>query len=258
LLIQPGSPDGTPEILTLTPQDAEAIQRDCPAVVAAAPVVRGRTSVHSGDKQWVPLYIYGTTPTFLEVRDWQKLAQGKMFTNKNVGEANKVCVLGQTVARELFGDESPVGKEVRVDKVPLKVVGVLSSRGANPMGLDQDDILLAPWTTIRGTLLSSRPSTAPTPSASTTVNSLHQRYPGNVDSVYPTVDPLRQVDFAQQARFTSIDQILVRARSTQDVEAANRQVRDLLRERHRLKAGQPDDFNIRDMTDLTKALSSQR
>jgi len=97
-----------------------------------------------GNKNWVPLYIHGTTPAFLEVRDWNQLTEGRMFSERDVRNADKVCLIGQTLARELFQNTSPVGREVRVQNVPLEVVGVLSRKGANMMGMDQDDILIAP------------------------------------------------------------------------------------------------------------------
>jgi ABC-type antimicrobial peptide transport system permease subunit len=92
--------------------------------------------------------------------------------------------------------------------------------------------------------------------AATTVNTLNQSYPGKQDSVYPTIDPLRPVDYPQQTRFPNIDQIIARANSGEEIPLAIRQITDLLHERHHIKAGQPDDFAIRDMTEMAKALGS--
>src|SRR3954449_10275592 len=121
LLVQPGTASsggvslGGGSVITLTPQDAEAILRECrPTVSAVAPVVRARTQVVYGNRNWVPMYIYGTTPAFLQVRDWEDLEEGETFTDRDVLGGTKVCVLGQTLVRELFGGESPIGKEVRV------------------------------------------------------------------------------------------------------------------------------------------------
>jgi ABC-type antimicrobial peptide transport system permease subunit len=92
--------------------------------------------------------------------------------------------------------------------------------------------------------------------AATTVNSLNQSYPGSQDSVYPGQDPLRAVDYPQQTRFASIDQILVRANSADEIQLAIRQITDLLHERHHIKLGQPNDFGVRDMTEMSNALGS--
>src|SRR6266849_6239912 len=132
LLVQPGTASsggvtfGSGSVLTLTPGDGDAILRECPSVVSVAPVVRARTQVVYGNRNWVPLYIYGTTPSFLDVRDWQELDDGAMFSEQDVRGANKVCLVGQTLVRELFQDESPLCKEIRIQNVSFKVVGVLA------------------------------------------------------------------------------------------------------------------------------------
>src|SRR5579884_2142796 len=156
LLVMPGTASsggvsfGSGSVITLTPDDAEAIAHECrPAVSAVAPIVRARTQVVYGNRNWVPMYIYGTTPSYLEVRDWQEMDEGDVFTDRDVRNGSKVCLLGQTLVRELFGDESPLNKEIRVQNVSFKVVGVLGRKGANMMGMDKDDVLLAPWTTIK-------------------------------------------------------------------------------------------------------------
>jgi ABC-type antimicrobial peptide transport system permease subunit len=266
LLVQPGTASsggvsfGSGSVITLTPQDADAIARECPAVGAVAPIVRARTQVVYGNRNWVPLYIYGTTPAFLDVRDWQELDEGEVFTDRDVRNGSKVCLIGQTLVKELFGNESPVGKEVRVQSVSFTVKGVLSRKGANMMGLDQDDILLAPWTTIKyrvsgATLANVNQSANQSTEVTQQVNTLSQLYP-NQASMYPVPSPTQTADTPQPVRFANVDQILVRADSTEDIPAAIRQITELLHERHRIRPGQPDDFNIRDMTEMTKALGS--
>ena len=134
---------------TLTPQDAEEIGKQCDDVAAVAPIVQVRGQVVRGNKNWTPMTIYGTTPDYLVVRDWNGMDAGNMFTDQDVRGSVKNCVIGTTIARELFEGESPIGQDIRVQNVALRVVGVLSSKGANMMGMDQDDIVLAPWTTIK-------------------------------------------------------------------------------------------------------------
>jgi len=269
LLILPGTASsggvsfGAGSVMTLTPQDADAILNESPAIRGSVPVVRARTQVIYGNRNWVPSFIYGTTPSWLDVREWG-LAEGEMFTNRDVRNASKVCVLGQRLVRELFQGESPLGKEVRVQNVSFRVVGVLTSKGANMMGMDQDDVLLAPWTTIKFRVTGSSATTANQSasggasgsSTSTAVNSLNQIYPNAQNQLYPLPSATQAADTPQPVRFINVDQILTAGRSTQEIPAAIEQITQILRERHRLGPGEPDDFNIRDMTEMTKALSS--
>src|SRR5579864_4782795 len=161
LLVMPGTAStggvtfGSGSIITLTPKDADAISRECPAVNSVAVVVRTRTQTTFGNKNWVPTYIYGTTPAFLDVREWTDLEEGEPFTDADVRNQTRVCLIGQTIKRELFDNQSPLDREIRMQNVSFKVIGVLSPRGANMMGLDQDDIVLAPWTSIKARVSSS-------------------------------------------------------------------------------------------------------
>jgi len=268
LLVLPGTASsagvsfGSGSVMTLTPQDAEAIASECPAVRATAPIVRARTQVIYGNRNWVPMYIYGTTPAYLGVREWG-LAEGEPFSERDVRNANKVCLLGQRLVRELFEGKSPLGKEVRVQNVSFKVIGVLSSKGANMVGMDQDDILLAPWTTIKyrvvGSSLANVNQSAVAASSSGTsqqVNTLSQTYPTTQNNLYPLPSASQAADTPLPVRFTNVDQILTAAGSAGQVSAAIKQITQLLRERHRIASGEPDDFNVRDMTEMTKALSS--
>jgi ABC-type antimicrobial peptide transport system permease subunit len=187
-----------------------------------------------------------------------------MFTNRDVRNASKVCVLGQRLVRELFQGENPIGKEIRVQNVSFRVVGVLTSKGANMMGLDQDDILLAPWTTIKFRVTGSSATTANQSAAATasgstttgTVNTLNQIYPNAQNQLYPIPSASQTANTPLPVRFINVDQILTAGRSTEEIPAAIQQITQLLRERHRIGPGEADDFNIRDMTEMTKALSS--
>jgi ABC-type antimicrobial peptide transport system permease subunit len=270
LLILPGTASsggvsfGAGSVMTLTPQDSEAILAEVPAVRAAAPIVRARTQVIYGNRNWVPVFIYGTTPAYLEVREWG-LAEGEPFTERDVRNASKVCLLGQRLVRELFQGESPIGKEVRVQNVSFRVVGVLTAKGANMMGIDQDDILLAPWTTIKFRVTGSSAATANQSAAATssgsgstaqTVNTLSQIYPTSQAKLYPEQSAAQAANTPLPVRFVNVDQIITAARSTKEVPAAIKQVTQLLRERHRIRPGEPDDFSIRDMTEITRTFAA--
>jgi ABC-type antimicrobial peptide transport system permease subunit len=248
---------GSGSTTTLTPEDGEAILRECPAVRNVAPLVHTRTQVVFGNRNWVPTYIYGSTPSYLNVQNWT-IAEGEAFTDRDVLNANRVCLLGQTLVRELFQGETPVGKDIRIKNVSFRVVGTLAGKGANMVGMDQDDIILAPWTTIKyrvtGSMLSNPNQSAV--SSSSSVNSLSDLYPGGQQELYPEQSPIQAADTPMPVRFANVDHILVAARSTDDIPSAIDQITLLLRERHRIRPGEPDDFRIRDMTEMTKALSS--
>jgi ABC-type antimicrobial peptide transport system permease subunit len=205
-----------------------------------------------GNRNWTPLYLYGTTPAFLTVRDWGDLEEGEPFTDRDVRNAAKVCLLGQTIVRELFGDESPIGREVRVQNVPLKVIGVLKRKGANLMGYDEDDMLVAPWTTIKYRVSGSGVTTVSNAALAAPAQGT-LGFAGTPASADQSAVPLSST--APPVRFANIDRIMVRAQSVEAVPEAIRQITELLHERHRIKPGEPDDFNIRDMAESTKALA---
>ena len=257
LLILPGpAPSGGVKFgkvpaTTLTPGDAEAIARECrPAVRAAAPVVSTRTRLVYRKKSWVPTYIYGTTPSFLNVRGWG-IARGRRFTDREVKNGAGVCLLGQTLVHELFGKKNPVNQVIRVNNHPLKVVGVLSRKGANVMGLDQDDILVAPWTTVRDkvnppTRADSKKGANQSPSeASKKANSLKDLYPRPAPNLLPVGPP-------------RVDQIVVKVAGEKEIPGAIKKITALLRKRHHIARGEPDDFNIRDLSEMARALRSMR
>ena len=138
-------------ITTMTPEDAEAIRRECPSVVAVSPSVRRTAQVVFGNMNWGTT-IQGVSVEYLDIRQWP-IGDGAMFTDADVRGSAKVCVLGSKVRDQLFGDMSPVGSVVRIKDIPFRVVGVLSYKGGQGMGGDQDDVVLAPWTTVQNRLL---------------------------------------------------------------------------------------------------------
>jgi len=247
---------GSGSIKTLTPEDAESILHECPSVDSLAPLVFTRRQVVRGNRNWVPGTFIGSTPAYLRVRQWEELAEGASFTDRDVRDVGMVCLLGHTIARELFGDESPVGREVTVADVPLRVVGVLGRKGADIVGEDQDDILVAPWTTVRYRISSSGASTpepaptGPAPRASPTA----RRYPGGGGNLFVKPSATQAVDTPKLERYSNVDSILVRALSTDEIPAAMGQITGLLRERHHVAPGGPADFAVRDFTEVVQAV----
>lgn len=266
LLIQSGTAAsggvsfGSGTTMTLTPQDAEALLKDVPGITHVAPLVRARPQIVYGNRNWVPPSIYGSTPEYVIVRDWP-VADGEMFTARDVRNGNKVCVVGHTIVRELFDGQSPIGREIRIKNVPFRVIGVLQRKGANMMGMDQDDIVVAPWTTIKYRVASETVQTA-NQSATTKIdtadqiNSLSQLYPSSERQLYPERSAAQIANTPMPVRFENVDQILAQVAAPEQIPAAMEQATEVLRQRHRLRTGEADDFNIRDMAEITRTLSA--
>ena len=137
---------------TLKLQDYQNIVDETRYVAAVSPSVNSSGQVIYGANN-APTTIYGISPDYMEIRRY-KVEDGEMFTEQDIAVAAKVCVVGKTVVDNLFpGGENPVGKVIRFQKLPFKIVGVLESKGYNSMGMDQDDLILAPYTTIQKKVL---------------------------------------------------------------------------------------------------------
>ena len=142
---------GSGSISTLTMDDAEAVVREVPTIGLWTPGVRGRAQLIAGNNNWNSS-IEGGNEDFLAVRNFA-IAEGANFTARDVLVADKVCLLGATVAKSLFPDGDPVGQVIRVRNMPFRVLGVLAEKGQGQWGQDQDDFVLAPWTTVQKKLL---------------------------------------------------------------------------------------------------------
>ncbi len=190
---------------TLNRDDADAIRRECPAVQAVSSEMRRAAQVVFGNQNWATA-ITGVEPGILEVRDWD-LSDGRNFSEQDVRNATKVCLLGQTVADNLFGSMDPVGQIIRIRKIPFMVVGILDRKGQSPIGQDQDDVVFIPITTAQ-------------------------------KKVFGT------------AHAGTIGSIQVKAVSAEALPEAERQVTELLRQRHRTGQGREDDFTVRNLTSM--------
>jgi putative ABC transport system permease protein len=140
-----GSRMGAGTTATLTVGDAKAIETEIPGVKYVAPSLRGVAQVVYGNQNW-STGITGTSPEMIEIRGWS-LSSGRSFTEQELDGAAKVCVLGKTVADNLFGGIDPVGQIVRIKKIPFTVVGALTPKGQTTWGQDQDDLIFVPLTT---------------------------------------------------------------------------------------------------------------
>jgi len=192
---------------TISEDDAAAIPRELPQAMAA-PALRGTAQIVWGNQNWSTV-IFGVTPEYIDVRQWE-LAAGRLFDTTDMVGATKVCLIGQTVARQLFGGTDPIGQAIRIRRVPFTVIGVLESKGQSMMGTDQDDLILMPISTARKRVLGA----------------------------------------SNLAKQRSVGTIWVKVAEGYDMKAAEEQVRALLRQRHRLQPGQDDDFSLRNLEEV--------
>ena len=158
LIVMPGSnaPPGTVRLaagsnITLTNQDAKAISKQVAGISYVLPAVSSQYQVIYGNQNW-KTSVQGTTPDFLTVRNYG-VSAGSFFSHSDDTSRARVAVLGQTVATNLFGAASPVGKTIRINQAPFRVVGVLSTKGQSSMGQDQDDLILIPLSTAQDRLM---------------------------------------------------------------------------------------------------------
>jgi putative ABC transport system permease protein len=129
---------------TLKIEDAEAIRREVPGVTAVSEEVPSNTQVASGNQNWFTR-VLGESADYFDIRQWA-LAEGAPFTPQDVRSTNKVCVIGRTTATQIFGNDDPVGQILRIKNVPFTVTGVLTAKGLSAQGLDQDDVIVMPYT----------------------------------------------------------------------------------------------------------------
>ena len=137
----------------LTLEDYNAVATRCPSVMYSSPTVRTSGQLIAGGKNW-RTSVWGVYPDYFSIRNL-KIERGNLFTMNDNRGSSKVCIIGQTVANNLFGEDvDPIGKQMRINKIPFKIIGLIAVKGQNAFGQDQDDIVLAPFSTVQERMLS--------------------------------------------------------------------------------------------------------
>lgn len=188
----------------LTYDDAKAIEKNVDGIKYVAPGVQSSYQLVAGNQNW-NTQVQGMTPNIIDIRNYT-IKTGRMYTEKELTSRDRVCVIGQTVADNLFPEGDPVGKTVRINKAPFRVVGVLNSKGQSSMGQDQDDVVFVPLTTAM------------------------QRLMG----------------------ITYIRNITIQCENENTIEQVQSDVVTLLRQRHKIRMGEDDDFSVRNLAEIIK------
>jgi putative ABC transport system permease protein len=211
IFIQAGSVDrggvemGAQATKTLTAEDGVAIKREIPLIQGISPMVGTHAQIVYEGHNWFT-QVQGASADYFQIRHWE-VARGSRFTQRDVDTAENVCDIGQTVATNLFGTNDPVDKIIRIGNLPFLVVGELQSKGLSPFGQDQDDIVLAPYTTVQKKIVG-----------------------------------ISWVHF-----------MMASAISSAAIDPAIQQITALLRQRHKLRYDEPNDFIIRSPNELIQA-----
>jgi len=222
---------------TLTVSDAQAIRRTDPAVAQVGYMIRQQGQVQYGSQNWTTS-IQGVSDSYPSITNWQ-IAAGRGISAGDESKAALVVVIGQTVYRQLFNPgENPIGAHIQIKSVPLQVIGTFVAKGQSPFGTDQDDLVMVPFTTAQQKVLGVA---APT----------QQQTPLN----WPYLPPPNPYNL--QARLTGfVNFVFVQATAEPLVQTAINQASATLRERHRIKPGDIDDFQIRNLSQFVETSES--
>jgi putative ABC transport system permease protein len=191
-----------------TIEDVNAIEREITGVRAVAPSLNSSAQAIFGNANW-STQIVGTNDQYLTVRDWD-LAGGRNFSESELRSGSAVCILGDTVKQELFGNQDPIGANIRLQKISCQVIGTLTPKGQSGFGQNQDDVVLVP------------------------LRMMQRRLVGNSD----------------------VNAILVSARDSVSTEKVQSDLERLMRERRKIREGADDDFNVRDLQEITSAFTN--
>ena len=222
---------------TLTTADAQAILRECPAVGEVSYLIRQGGQVQYGNKNWLT-QIQGVSLNYPSMTNW-RVETGRTIGPDDDASAASVAVIGKTVLREVFGESQvPIGALIQVRGVPMRVIGILESKGQTPWGQDQDDLIMIPFTTAERKVLG-----VATPSQEQT----------QLNWVYPAPPN----PYGLQPHLAGyVNQIYVQAINLESVPAAIRQTNDILKRRHRIKPGDEEDFSVRNLSQIAETAES--
>jgi len=196
----------------LTIQDEQALKNMCLKIKYISPIVQTRVQSVCGSLNHRTMVI-GTYPDYFNIRNL-KITNGESFSMSDNNGLAKVCVVGLTVIKELFGEGSlPVGQIIRLNNIPYRIIGIMEKKGQNTFGQDQDDVVIAPFSTVQKRMLSGQ-----------TINGLQQ--------------------------------VLISARSENEIDATTDDISNILRERHRIRENEDDDFNVRTQSEFASIMSS--
>jgi macrolide transport system ATP-binding/permease protein len=228
-----GARSGFGSASTLTIEDARAISQEAPAIARTGYLILQQGQVQSGSRNWITP-IQGVSASYPPITNW-RIASGRAITEEDENRTRRVAVIGQTVYRQLFGPgDNPVGATIQAKGVPLEIIGVLASKGQSPLGQDQDDLIMTPFTTAERKILGTA---APN----------RQVVPVN----WPYPQPPNPYNL--QARLTGfVNVIFVQAVSADWVQAALDQVNGTLMRRHRIKPGAVKDFDVRNLSQFVE------
>lgn len=194
---------------TLKIEDYQAIAENNSFISEISPAVNSSGQAINGSNNW-PTSMIGVNQDYLDIRKY-KIGSGDIFTERDIQTAAKVCIVGQTVVDNLFTNgEDPIGKYIRFNAVPFQIIGVLESKGTNTMGNDQDDLIIAPYTTVQKRVLA----------------------------------------------ITYINSINISAISEKDTDAAIDVTINIMRERHKIREGEEDDFRVRSQQEMLNMMSA--
>jgi len=216
---------------TLTVADAQAIRREDTAVAQISYLNRQMGQVQYGNQNWTT-QIQGVSPNYPPITNWV-IATGRPFTDDDESSAAQVVVLGQTVYRQLFSEpENPVGATILVKQVPMRVIGLFVTKGQTPFGQDQDDLVMIPFTTAERKVIGVAA-------------------PSQIQTTQTAVYEVAPNPFGLRPRLTGrVNSVYVQATRPEDVPTAITQVTETLARRHRIKAGDMNDFSVRNLSQI--------